>query len=118
MEIDNALREQKLPNPDSFIKENFLSWRFNDEMISQHSEGKLAFYFVFETELGISLFEQEKEYYLSINGAIVKKEKDRADYFEVHDRDEAIKICNELNNKVVSLCAGFDVTHFNKLVFS
>lgn len=108
--IDDVLRENNLPNPESFIKEHFLSWRFNDEMIPQHDEDKLAFYFVFETESGIFLFKEAPEYYLSINGAIVKKDKDGSDYFEVYDREEAINICDKLNNRVLNLCTEFDVT--------
>lgn len=110
LEIDKDIIDSVLPNPESFVKENFLLWRFNDEMISQHSEGKLAYYFVFETESEISLFKEASEYYLSINGTIVKKDKNSPDYFEVQDRDEAIKICDKLNNKIIDLCTGFDVS--------
>ena len=110
LEIDKVIIDSALPNPESFVKENFLLWRFNDEMISQHSEGKLAYYFVFETESEISLFKEASEYYLSINGTIVKKDNNSPDYFEVQDRDEAIKICDKLNNKIIDLCTGFDVS--------
>ena len=109
-EIENNSGDHKRPNPDSFIKENFQSWHFNDEMTSTGGDGKLAFHFVFELESEISFFDEASEYYLSVNGTIKKRDKESADYFEVYDRNEAIRICDRLNNKIIKLCADFDVT--------
>ena len=108
LEIDAITPDNKFPNPESFIKENFQTWRFNDEMPSDIGVGKLAYYFVFEIESAISLFEESPEYYLSMDGTIAKKTNDSPDYFEMYNRDETIKTCEKLNEKILHLCSGFN----------
>lgn len=106
--------QEKLPDPKSFIENNFENWDFSHILPADKGNGKLAFSFEFNPEFGFSSLLSPR-WVLDCEGRIRELNPDVVP-FEVYDRAVALNFLDTLNKAIVEKCNGFDVSvleHFS-----
>lgn len=111
------------PQNPNFVKENMYSFDFSSILNTYQgmSIGKALYRFQFHTSSTFSFFDDsiidDKSLFLCKDGHIKCVKTDDVDIYEASDRNAAIAICNELQEKLKSYC-GEETDVFSKPYFS
>lgn len=103
---------EKLPNEDKdFVKNNWTNFDFNASIVPYAGMpiGRAKYRFIFHQSTGIDLFDwivDKEECYLCKDGFIRKLHYSSPDIFEATDRECAIEICKNLEQRIDEYCEG------------
>ena len=101
----------KKPSPESFIIQKWSSWDFHDLLSCQplQQAAKIAYSITFDIGFMHSIFEPSRS--LAADGKIFEHDLfDKEKQILIGNRQEAIRVCDEINNRVSAMCKneGYD----------
>lgn len=109
--LENKTSDSALPDPEKYIRINYNKWNFLDLLPSKNGIGKIAYHFEFELESFKSPLTYYPTWYLAEDGMIHKMTDDCPRTYEVFDRNKAIQLKTNLNQRVKDLCQGYDLSN-------